>query len=377
MSDQTSNRINKNNKNASHRLKRSNSSGNFWFHRHPKIAFIFVVVLLLPTVLVLLELLLREAGVQPSFSFPCPVKELEIYNKFYTDGEGIFRANPDFPWQKECEVNSEGFRTPEFAEPVAGGRTVMFLGDSFTWGITAKPINHCFVDRVRAAGYRAVNLGIPGTGPNQYAVLAEHYVPRIKPDIVATVIYLRNDISHYPDPMVPNHNLYHITNAGWLWGFDGFDTEMKPISAEEAYAQAFGKSYSKAYMRHLAGKTVLGSRVWMFFDHSTPFKLGPNISHRTDYAIEAIQTIRRISQEHGAHFMLFIIPVNPILERKWNQLDIHLPLFADFNPLVPKGLTAMHYEALPGDHFNNTGHALYADFILEHIASLNSQCDLD
>jgi len=53
---------------------------------------------------------------------------------------------------------------------------ILFLGDSFTWGASAKPITNCFVDIVTRRGYLTFNTGIPGTGLNQYVYIAEKYI---------------------------------------------------------------------------------------------------------------------------------------------------------------------------------------------------------
>ena len=59
----------------------------------------------------------------------------------------------------------------------------MFLGDSYTWGSSARPITESFVDLVKRAGYCTFNFGIPGTDPCQYAALAEKWLPLLHPGV--------------------------------------------------------------------------------------------------------------------------------------------------------------------------------------------------
>jgi hypothetical protein len=172
-----------------------------WFYQHPWLSNL--TILLITTVLtfcaaeVALRLNGKIPGYVPRYSNRAfkPVNQLKVHESFITDGEGVFKANPNYEWSEEYQINSDGFRGIEFKQYDTAGTKILFLGDSLTWGASANPITNCFVDIVRRCGYLTFNTGIPGTDPNQYAYLAEKYVPLLKPYIFAVMFYLGNDLT--------------------------------------------------------------------------------------------------------------------------------------------------------------------------------------
>ncbi len=318
------------------------------------------------------ELAARAIGVQASYiGALAPIRDLKLLGSFSTDGEGIFRANPQWDgW--EFELNSDGFRGPELDPPGDGLPTVLFVGDSFTWGIGAGPIERCFVDRVGRAGYRAVNLSVPGTAPNQYEALVRKYIARIQPDVVIVLLYLGNDFTSAA-PMIPNHDLVYVTNAGWLWGYEHSGPDAKPISLEQAYKRSYGeapRNYLLSYARYQLSGTVLGSRLVNLAkagynkanddsgDHSeqdNSEQLYPVVSH--------LDGIVQLSRSVGARAEVLIIPYSPKLKSNVD-FDECIRMVSDFRPHLAPNMKAEHYHNPPDDHFNNDGHAAYADYIL-------------
>jgi len=330
------------------------------------------------------------------------VNQLEVRQSFLTDEEGVFKANPNYEWSTEYQINSDGFRSIEFEEYESTQTKILFLGDSFTWGGTAKPITNCFVDLVARHGYLAFNTGIPGTSPNQYAYLAEKYVPLLKPDIVITMFYMGNDFT-LPLPMLPHRNLFHITNAGWLYAFDENGNYMTPQNAYDHLFVKFNAAYRAVYardtnktlksiIRRILTKSVIGTYFWVwlsrvkwqlmdFIDHSLEDSsssnnesddfwdrdndhLGKDLIEVMNCTRRSLQIIKTISEKNGARFILFLIPSHPGLRNKNNSIEDNLHMFEEFNPLVPDFLTSRDYAKLPNDHFNNSGHQKYAEFIL-------------
>ena len=319
------------------------------------------------------ELAARALGVEAAYSSALlPVREVKLLGSFSTDDEGIFRPNPEWGgW--EFELNSDGFRGPEFEAPTDDRTTVMFVGDSFVWGIGAGPIEQCFVDRVGRAGYRAVNLSVPGTAPNQYEALVRKYIGRIQPDVVIVALYLGNDFMN-PPPMIPNHDLMHVTNAGWLWGYDSFRSDARPISMEEAYRRSYGdlpRNYALAFARYQLSGTVLGSRLVNLFssgrdepddgrDESEENSGGPY------YPVSQLEAIVRLSRSVGARAEVLLIPYSPRLE-SGTDFDACIRALSEFRPHLAGDLRAEHYHNPPDDHFNNQGHAAYANYILSKL----------
>ena len=107
-------------------------------------------------------------------------------------------ARPEF--RVRVRTNAEGFRGPALPDAKrAGVLRIVVLGDSFTWGYgvrerQAYPAR--LERRLRAHGVPAevVNLGLPGTGPLDYAHHLEHAGLALAPDLVVVGVFA-NDLN--------------------------------------------------------------------------------------------------------------------------------------------------------------------------------------
>jgi len=383
------------------------------FCRHPYLSNLILVLVTTVFTLFVAELALRLSGRIPGYvprysnrAFR-PVNQLEVHRSFLTDNEGVFRANPNYEWSEEYQINSDGFRSIDFREYDTTRRKILFLGDSFTWGGGAKPITNGFVDIVTRRGYLTFNTGIPGVAPTQYTYIAEKYVPLLKPDIVAVIFYMGNDLKP-PDPMLPYKNLYHITNAGWLYAFDENGNYMVPQDAYNLYFAKYNAAYRAGYaknthktlkttIRQIFVKSVIGTYFWVWLsrvkwqllnfinqsltnlppsdnDPNNPTKennndLGKYSSDVQNFTKRSLARIKTISEKNGGRFMLFLIPAHPGLRNENNSIQDNLHIFKDFVPFIPGSLNGQDYRNLPNDHLNNSGHRKYAEFILRSVES--------
>ena len=382
-----------------------------WPHKHPYLCNLILSAITIFLTLSVGEFSLRLIGKIPGYvprysnrAFKC-VEKLEIRQSFVTDQEGVFKANPNYEWSEEYKINRDGFRSIDFQEYDTTRTKMLFLGDSFTWGGSAKPITRCFVDIVTRRGYLTFNTGIPGICPNQYAYLAEKYVPLLKPDIVAVMFYMGNDLI-FPRPMLPHKKLYHITNAGWLYAFDENGNYMSPQDAYDYYFAKYNAAYRAAYgkdsrktmktrIRRIFVKSVIGTYAWVWlsrvkwqfinsfnqrFTNSTSNKnycndspkknnnhLGKDLTEDQKWVRRSLARIRTVSENNGARFMLFLIPAHPELRKENHSIGNNLHIFEGFNPFVPSFLNRHDYMDLPNDHLNNSGHMKYAEFILRAV----------
>ena len=222
---------------------------------------------------------LRLAGMEPGFipRYDTGLKKVDhvylLEQDWVTDGEGVFRANPEAEWLAG-QINSAGFRSIEFEYLETDKKKVLFLGDSFTWGVSAQPVTNCFADLTAAQGFVVYNTGIPGTDPNQYAYLAEKYIPVLKPDYTAVMFFMGNDFVS-PRPMLPHKNLHHITDAGWMYAFDDEGGYMEsPVQAYEYWKRHSNWLYATDRedlpdnpLKRLMIKSVIGSYAWF---HASP-----------------------------------------------------------------------------------------------------------
>lgn len=347
--------------------------------RHRVLLLLCAFVLALGAAEATLRFLGRQPGYSPRYGKGAlwPGQRLVVLDSFFTDDHGVFKANAHAVWNDPTiAVNSEGFRGPEFEPAPPGVSSVLFLGDSFTWGAAAQPITESFVDRVAAAGYRCFNTGIPGTDPGQYAVLAEQYVPQLHPDHVFVMLYLGNDIQEL-QPMRPGKDLYFTTNAGLLLAFDPEGHYLG--SAENAFERYLRLSNRVGdddrgpfldTVRAIMTTTALGTELWAALAEHAP----PRLSERGDWSErrkrlagpvrDCLERIHRVAEANDADDRLFFIPTSPALPQGKHGPQEDVPLFQSFDPIVPDDLSAADYDAEHGNHLNNDGHGKLADLIL-------------
>jgi len=312
-----------------------------WVERHPRLA-LGIALGVLALMIGVTVLIKRASDQQLASNFQTrwaawfkylstDPSKLELLEPppFITNDKGFWTANPT-----AIGVNSEGFRSPEFDEPAGGRPTILFAGASYTWGYSAEPLSNSFVDLVRDAGYRTLNLGIPASQSFLQADIAEYYIPELKPDVVGFMFALDNRIFHRLH-LQPGHPFYYVTSAGWL---NGYRADGTPLSLEEAHR----------YNLELV---------------SNP-RPAPDPDEAEAITRDAIARIRAAADLVGAEVLIYVIPINP-------DTDYHgivnqaVHRFSDLDLLVPAGLTKDHYVFKPDPHFNNEGHRLYADYVVE------------
>lgn len=338
-------------------------------------------LLVLLGLLLLLEIVLRAAGSTPLYRAGgrgeprgALLKEIcrkirastqvAVFSDFYTDERGIFRAASQRPlagWESggRPRVNSSGFRGREFASAKTDRPRVFFLGDSFTWGATALPIEECFADRVDRAGYWVYNGGMPGTDPQQYALLAEIYVPRLKPDVVAVCLYLGNDLKNYSLPLLPHRNLHYATSIGFLRGYDGRGRYFADGRQAVDYFRKQKCGCTENVLEDFLYKTVVGKAVYGLFHLRSRIRPDP----RREWVVECLKRIERVCRDNGSRFLLFLIPNK---EPKRNERNLRLVRsFPGVSCHYPPGFGRGDYRPDPDNHFNNEGHGKFAAFILD------------
>jgi lysophospholipase L1-like esterase len=286
---------------------------------------------------------------------PAPVVRLEP-PPFVTNAEGLLVANPFTP-----RTNIDGYRTPDFEEPALGRKTILFIGDSFTWGESARPLDRAFVDLVRAEGYKTINLGISAIGPVQYLAQAERYVPQLKPDIVCVMFYGWNDFL-VEAPIRPGLERAYMTSAGMLFATTEDGQQLSYEQALQRRNDAFPFWMTPTTAEFLSRAAIARAAAqWG--------TAGSRRGQDEAQAVEKIRKIREISEANGSRFMLFLLPIRPSFAGGDRSREALLRRFADLAPLAPPDFEEADYEPLPGEHFNNTGHARMAAYIAGELAA--------
>lgn len=286
---------------------------------------------------------------------------LEFIDSFRTDGEGIFRANPEYFGRPDVNiaVNRDGFRGRPFEYADTPRTKVLLVGDSFVWGSAADPLTNCFADLLEGAGYYVYNAGIPGTDPQQYALVAGKYTAALKPDVVAVCVYMGNDVTTKPLVVQPNKRLHYVTNAGWLRGTDDsgrcFEDEQDVI----AYLKR-KTGYCPTILDWIRFKTVTGRILSGTFARDRRSLFTPD----KQWARDALQRIQDVCAANKTPFLLFLIPSVNADARPDTSIAGNLHLFEGFKCFYPDGLTKADYREGRDTHLNNNGHRKYADFML-------------
>jgi hypothetical protein len=88
--------------------------------------------------------------------------------------------------------NSLGLRDEEFV--LDGQPTIMFLGDSFVWGLDAEAKER-FSEllKPRISGYKILAAGVSGYGTDQEYLLLKKLWPKVKPTVVVLMFCTDND----------------------------------------------------------------------------------------------------------------------------------------------------------------------------------------
>jgi hypothetical protein len=340
---------------------------------HGKKKVILFQVSLIVVLLLVIEIALRLMGYQPGDMKPnwlnfAPVDTLIVFNNFYTNKEGLLIANPNVG-QSEY-VNRDGFRSKEFSEIDSGKKKILFIGDSFTWGFSAKPIkDHCFVDLVRnETNYEVINLGIPGTDPPQYAELAKKYIPLFKPDLVLVVFFMGNDLMMYDRTIAPYKPLHHFTNAGVIYA----DMDGKHFStAQAAYHYVTDERY---YLHHPANifEKIIAQSALLSRLYSVRYRVMEKMRYEngvkdTRITKKYLWEIKRTAEENKIPVRYLLIPE---IKEADKSVQAYTKKYADIleDPalkdywLIPQNEKS-NFNDYPDAHLNNKGHRFYANYI--------------
>ena len=293
--------------------------------------------------------------------------EVKFFNRFHTDGDGIFKAVPDSFTRlqgkklSDFSVNAQGFRGNEFKFIDTPRPKILLIGDSFAWGFSAEPITKSFPDLLDEEGYHVYNGGIPGTDPQQYALIAEKYTPLLKPQVTAVCLYLGNDTARRPLLVKPGKNLYYDTSLGLLRGYDDKGNFFKDVREAVQYLKNRKCGNCESAWEKFRFKTVIGRAL------DSLLYRGPGLvtDNERKWVIDSLKRIEAVCLRNNSEFIIFLIPFFDPEVDNLKSTERNLPLFKDFQYYYPANLKKKDYKGPPDLHFNNKGHRKFADFIME------------
>jgi len=316
--------------------------------------------------LLFLELGLRITGFEPggkrisSFKF-LEVDSLILTNEFIADSFGITKANFEYNWGKQFNINQDGFRGNSIEQVLKAPQAerLLLIGDSFTWGLSASPINQCYADLLDKSGFAVFNSGIPTVGPNQYAALANILVPEIKPQNVAVFFFIGNDLFEEKVPMKSHQVAYYKTNAGI---FNAYINGRYEENYEVAYEYYKNKLKKKGNTRKIYAPVLnwcIKESVVCYMTYDAFRKLRTDeFKPKGKAYLDYLRDIKNVCEQNGCNFWLFVIP-------DYGK-PIDPQLFEGFNPIMPGNLSDDDYVTEDG-HFNNQGHRKFYEFVSKEL----------
>jgi lysophospholipase L1-like esterase len=269
-------------------------------------------------------------------------------------------------------INRNGFRTPEFDSLDSATHKLLLIGDSFTWGLSASPIDQCFADLIQhKVPETVINTGIPIADPAQYEAIAQQYIPQLQPQKAVLFFYLGNDIMLKERDIVPWKPFYFYTNAGALLAQDG---EHRFNTAQEAYhyftQQKFFLLHPQGLLETIIAQSALLSRLYSFTFRWQEKRNAEHAIKNMSVTQQHLHAIVSICKAQHCNLQIVLIPEvkeadEPItfFQKKYVgffQDSVLAPI-----TLVPSGFSKQHYVPYPDGHLNNAGHQLMAAKILE------------
>lgn len=279
----------------------------------------------------------------------------------------------------EKPFNKEGFRSIAFSPIKSNRLKVLILGDSFAYGMSARPYFNSFSDYLLAMGYLVYNTGIPGTDPAQYAAIVDKYIDKLRPDVVIVNLYVGNDLMPFPRHPHPYRPHEHMTNAGFFTS-SPLGTYLSP---QEAYSYYLSLQKipleSESRFSKACSKSAITSIIWgigynlKFYGH--PVLDAYNKTHsdisdaeRVRNTAPHINKIKARCDSSKTPVLYCVIPdrfntsenqgryysTNPELLNK---------LFQETTYYEPRNIVDSDFYGVDDCHFSNKGHEKYAVFL--------------
>lgn len=299
-------------------------------------------------------------------------------DNYFLEDETLYRNDNDgiYKYDKEGALamffggyNASGFTGNDLVPSDTDKPTILFIGDSHTFGIDARPIQERrFVSLVERAGYLTYNTGIGGLDVVQYGLIANKYIPELTPDYVVLMLYLGNDINRPPTPVAPGKHLHFQTNfGGWVQGYDkyGYSFDSAYEAVDYRLIQQCRASMNPT-LRSLLVSRLFHKLYLFYYDHIKSFSKTLVTNNENEWIADTLADIENLANRNESKFLLFIMPRDDGLTIDEIENEIQFLRARGFNPVYPV-LKRSDFQTR-GGHMLNIGHRKYADFILEQLS---------
>jgi hypothetical protein len=301
-------------------------------------------------------------------------------------------------WQKyiieyfEKPFNADGFRSIPFGYDSSkgdkkSGTKVLLIGDSYVFGMNARPIHASFADNLLAKGYTVYAAGIPGTDPAQYAAIAQKYVPLLNPDLVIICFYEGNDYMLFDRTSRPNQPHEYLSNAGFYQSAP-YGVFMDTIDCYNYYKSlvVIPDTETKTLNR-LMSKSAITSLLWGVLlkmdlvkhekvEESEKKMAEMIINQKPEFTAKHLQSVRATCLSTQTPVLFTIIPQRDDVLNTGSQTALPdttraQAIFTDIPFHYPTSLKRKTHYGSNDSHFNTAGHIEYAKF-LDSLIQTNS-----
>jgi hypothetical protein len=240
--------------------------------------------------------------------------------------------------------NSLGLRDDEYGDAKSG--TIVFLGDSFVWGVDAEQGTR-FTDILRNEypDYRIISAGVAGFGTDQEYMLLKRLWNILRPDTVVLIFCSDNDREDN------SHNL-----AGHLYYKPYFRLQENGLHVEGVPVPASPRYY---YAQNSLADHLLIARLVIYL----AIRLRNPIVTVPDPTESLIDLTKQYVEGHGARFAVGIEGDDKKLDAFLKLRSIPTLALADAERLPPD---------LPKQHWSARGQAYVASRMGEFLRALGA-----
>jgi len=270
---------------------------------------------------------------------------------------------------RRCMVNRQGFHDSQdfvIADDIDDMLRILMLGDSFTFGGTAK-IGYSFVETLKNQLPEAIiwNTGIPGAGTNQALETLKTYAPILNPQIVILGFFI-NDFEDNVYPidsyfMGMDDNKYPLAIRQYM--LDDVGNVSKLDSQRDLYYRYQQIDPPTSELQRVVGTTRLGSLALNTFGaisnmiHKVD---GKRINTQVEFTRRYLTELRDYTQDNDIALFILLIPRREDIPSAGTLLKHALQIFQDLKiPYfdVRDILDAdVDYAPQPDIHWSTEGH---------------------
>ncbi|MFM1876599.1 MAG: hypothetical protein RL266_2336 [Bacteroidota bacterium] len=264
-------------------------------------------------------------------------------------------------------INADGFYSIPFDTIGVPGRSVLLLGDSFTWGHSSSNKVKSFANHLLFRGYHVFNTGISGADVQQYEAVLKEYYPRLRPDVVVLNFFMGNDVTYFKRPVGPQYPIMYHTNAGSILSMHSGVYFSTVDSAYDNVMTNMRIPLTNELNRFMAS-TVITTYLWESMVNAElihhEFFVGRSYPDE-DITQRLMQPIMAYCDSVNVPLIISVIP-------KLENGELHggsslSGLRSGIHYTEPEMQTEM-YDQRDG-HFNDAGHLFYADYLQNLIDS--------